>query len=196
MSRLLIAFFFTATLVAQSNKTMELPFNQIPQAEVAYSSGNIVKRMVDGLGYRYYWATEGLRAEDLAFKPSEDSRSAQQTLEHLYGLSEMIVDAAQNKPNVRPSTFSAESFAELREATLNNLEEASKALTGLTEQQIAALEVVFESNGKRTAFPFWNMLNGPLADALYHTGQIVSFRRVSGNPMNPKVNVFMGRNND
>lgn len=130
------------------------------------------------------------------FKPSEDSRSAQQTLEHIYGLSEMIVNAALNKANVRPSAFSAESFAELREATLRNLKEASDALTGLTKQQIAELEVVFESNGKRMVFPFWNMLNGPLADALYHTGQIVSFRRVSGNPMNPKVNVFMGQNNE
>lgn len=196
MSRLLIAFLFTATLVAQNKNTMELPFDQIPSAQEEYSSGNVVKRMVDGLGYRYYWATEGLRKEDLAFKPSEDSRSAQQTLVHIYGLSEMIVNAALNKANVRPSAFSAEGFAELREATLRNLKEASDALTGLTEQQIAELEVVFESNGKRMVFPFWNMLNGPLADALYHTGQIVSFRRVSGNPMNPKVNVFMGQNNE
>ena len=42
-------------------------------------------------------------------------------------------------------------------------------------------------------FPFWNHLNGPIADALWHSGQIVSNRRASGNPLNSKVNVFIGK---
>ena len=29
-------------------------------------------------------------------------------------------------------------------------------------------------------------------DAIYHTGQIVSFRRTTGNPIDSSVNVFMG----
>jgi len=37
------------------------------------------------------------------------------------------------------------------------------------------------------------MMNGPLADAIYHVGQIVVFRRANGNPQNPRVNVFMGK---
>ena len=39
--------------------------------------------------------------------------------------------------------------------------------------------------------PIWNFINGPLADALTHVGQINSFRRMAGNPV-PKVNVFKG----
>jgi hypothetical protein len=39
--------------------------------------------------------------------------------------------------------------------------------------------------------PFWHIINGPIADALTHVGQINSFRRLAGNPT-PKVNVFIG----
>jgi hypothetical protein len=39
--------------------------------------------------------------------------------------------------------------------------------------------------------PFWYIINGPLADALTHIGQINSFRRIAGNPA-PKARVFFG----
>ncbi len=196
MKTLLITLFITATLAAQNNETMELPFEEIPAAQEQYTSGNMVKRMVDGLGYRYYWATEGLRPEDIDFSPSADSRNVRQTLEHLFGLSDMIVNAAKNAPNIRPADYTGMSFEELRAGTLQNLKVASDLYQGKSAEEISMLEVIFESQGGRRAFPFWQMLNGPIADALYHTGQIVSYRRVSGNPMNSKVNVFMGRNND
>jgi hypothetical protein len=40
--------------------------------------------------------------------------------------------------------------------------------------------------------PFWNMINGPLADALTHVGQINTYRRMNGNPT-PRADVFRGR---
>jgi hypothetical protein len=43
------------------------------------------------------------------------------------------------------------------------------------------------------AFPFWNAINGPLSDAIWHTGQIASNRRASGNPFNSKAQVFLGK---
>jgi len=39
------------------------------------------------------------------------------------------------------------------------------------------------------------LLNGPIADALTHVGQVISFRRTSGNPIPKGVNVFMGIKN-
>jgi hypothetical protein len=38
---------------------------------------------------------------------------------------------------------------------------------------------------------FWNIINGPFSDALTHTGQINSFRRLAGNPVSG-ANVFLG----
>ncbi|MFT5959604.1 MAG: hypothetical protein ACI8VJ_001363, partial [Polaribacter sp.] len=51
------------------NSQKILPYYQIPKMEESYTAQNTVARMVDGLGFRYYWATEGLRAEDLAYQP-------------------------------------------------------------------------------------------------------------------------------
>jgi hypothetical protein len=39
--------------------------------------------------------------------------------------------------------------------------------------------------------PIWYLINGPLADALTHVGQINAWRRLAGNPC-PKVSVFLG----
>jgi hypothetical protein len=40
-------------------------------------------------------------------------------------------------------------------------------------------------------YSFWYSLNGPLADALSHVGQILSWRRILGNPQRVGVNVFL-----
>ncbi|MCA0235259.1 MAG: hypothetical protein LCH81_02635 [Bacteroidetes bacterium] len=58
--------------------------------------------------------------------------------------------------------------------------------------RLADSEIVFQNGEKRSEFPFWNMLNGPIADALWHIGQVVTFRRSSGNPFNSKASVFNG----
>jgi hypothetical protein len=55
--------------------------------------------------------------------------------------------------------------------------------------------VIFDRQGKESRFPIWNLLNGPIEDLVYHTGQIVSFRRTTGNPIPKGVNVFMGTKN-
>ena len=41
--------------------------------------------------------------------------------------------------------------------------------------------------------PFWNQLNGPIEDAVWHSGQIVVFRRASGNPISKKISVSTGK---
>ena len=46
---------------------------------------------------------------------------------------------------------------------------------------------------KQNAVPVWHLFNGPIDDAISHVGQITSFRRSAGNPINPFVNVFMGK---
>ena len=45
------------------------PLNEIPASPENATSGNIIARMVQGLGYRYYWATKNLRIEDLSYRP-------------------------------------------------------------------------------------------------------------------------------
>ncbi len=52
--------------------------------------------------------------------------------------------------------------------------------------------VIFKSKSGTFENPFWNQINGPIEDAIWHSGQIVVLRRASGNPIDPKVNVFKG----
>ncbi len=85
------------------------------------------------------------------------------------------------------------SFAEKRQATLENIKQASDLLKSSGPGGLEEMMIVFKRGERTSEFPFWNLLNGMIADAIYHTGQIVSYRRASGNPINPKVSVFSGK---
>ena len=171
----------------------DLPYYEIPDYPEDYGSGNIVGRMIEGLGYRYYWATEGLRPEDLKYKPSEEGRTVLETLQHIYGMSEMLLESPRGEPSIRPKDFTQLTFEALRSGTLTNLQAASLVLKGKNKDDINGFQVTFQRGEKQTSFPYWNMLNGMLSDCIYHTGQIVLMRRSNGNPQNPKVNVFLGK---
>ena len=188
--RIYFLLIYVFSLNVSSSAQSELPYKEIPSYPANYTQGTVMSRMIDGLGYRYYWATENLRTSDLDFNPDTLARSTFETMEHIYGLSFMILNASKNQVNERrdPVQMTAK---DLRLATLYNLKSASEAMALV--ENLDELTILFEGSTGREALPFWHVLNGPLADAIYHTGQMVSFRRTSGNPMNPKVNVFMGK---
>lgn len=183
---------FTFNFMLAQNENTPLPFAEIPPAPEAYTAETVAARMVDGLGFRYYWATEGLRPEDLDYRTCESARTSLETLDHIHGLSTVVVNAVRQMPNIRGGEKPEMTFAEMRKATLENLKEASDLLRS-GEVKLEDCPVVFQSDDRTSEYPFWNNLNGPLADALWHTGQIVSMRRASGNPFNSKVSVFNGK---
>ena len=188
--RICLLIIYVFSLNVSSRAQTELPYKEIPSYPQNYTQGTVISRMIDGLGYRYYWATENLRTSDLDFKPDTLARSTFETMEHIYGLSFLILNASKNQINERRNSVGM-TANELRSATLDNLKLASEEIVLVDNME--ELNILFQSSTGRKALPFWHVLNGPLADAIYHTGQIVSFRRTSGNPMNPKVNVFMGK---
>ena len=183
-----------------SDKKMEnhydLPYYEIPAYPETYSPGNVIARVVDGLGYRYYWATEGLRESDLNYKPSEESRTTAETLDHILGLTKVLVNTTKNVANINPADVKQMTWEEKRKETLENIRTASEILKTSSEKDVEGFQVVFQRSDSKSVYPLWNLLNGPLADAIYHVGQVVSFRRSSGNPINPKVSVFMGKTRD
>jgi len=162
-----------------------LPYREIPEASDSFTAGGVASRMIDGLGFRYYWATEGLTAKDLSYKPGEDARSTEETLDHILGLSQVILNATTNTPN--GGDQSKMTFAEKRAKTLQNLKKAGDALRN--KKDLSEFKIIFGDK----EFPFWNAINGPIADALWHCGQIVSFRRSSGNPFPKGISVFTGK---
>lgn len=183
-------------LMVHSNlqsQEMELPYKEIPAYPSNYASGNVVSRMIDGLGYRYYWATEGLAEKDLAYQPSEGGRTAMETLSHIYSLSNSILMTNQGEPIIRADNSIEYSFDELRKMTLENFKEASDLVLGKDIEALEQLTIVFQQGDNKSEFPYWNMINGMITDCIHHTGQVVLMRRASGNPQNPNVNVFLGK---
>ena len=186
--KLLIIFFFsiTASLVAQnSSEEQTLPYYEIPEYSETFTAGTVAARMVDALGFRFYWASEGLTDKDLEYKPNEEARSTAETITHILDLSYVIVNSTLKKPNEKLDS-SEMSYAEKREQALINLKTAADILR--TSDDISQFKIIF---GEREV-PFWNQINGPIADAIWHCGQIASFRRSSGNIINPNVSHFSG----
>ena len=178
------------------SQEMKLPYHQIPEAPEEYTAGNVVGRLIDGLGYRYHWATKDLTQDDLSHKITKEGRSIIETLQHIYGMSETILEAPKGEPSIRPQDFSGLSYHELRSKTLANLKAASEVVKGKTNEEVSNFKITFDRGGQQTDFPYWNMLNGMISDCIYHTGQIVLMRRSNGNPIDPNVNVFLGKNRE
>lgn len=157
MKHLILVFTLLHSIMIMAKSAEKLPYNEIPIYTEAYSANLVAARMVDGLGFRYYWATEALRHEDLIYKPSESGRATIETIEHIYGLSKMIRNSVL--PHVKDvNNENTDTAFKLQDSTL----------------------------------PFWNIINGPISDALWHCGQVAMLRRSSGNPFNSKVNLFSG----
>jgi len=182
------------TMISTTSAQGNLPYYEIPDYPESYTAENVAARMIDGLGFRYYWATEGLRQEDLAYKPSEEGRTCDETLDHLYGLTNVVLNAVKQQPNSRRDGPDL-TFDEKRAATLANIKDASDILKS-GDVNLEDCLVIFERDSGTSEFPFWNNINGPISDALWHCGQVVLLRRASGNPFNSKASVFSGKVRD
>lgn len=167
-------------------------FKDISKYPTEINNGNIISRIINGLGYRYYWATENLKENDLIYRPSKDAYSTKETMVHIFTLSKTIYNTTLSKINERPDIDIPGDYESIRNETLQFLEKASKNFSNLKSEELDQMKIKFNRGGRIKSFPIWNLLNGPIADALYHTGQIVSFRRTTGNPIDSSVNVFMG----
>jgi hypothetical protein len=192
----MLILFISTTIKAQDVKTTDLPYYQIPDTPEKFTAGTVAARIIDGLGFRYYWATEGLRDVDLTYKPNDSARTTLETIDHIYGLSNVIVNATKKAINdftiERPKLI----YAEKRKKTLENIKQASEILKMADAQEIEKFKIIFKGKNGTSEYPFWNNLNGPIGDALWHTGQVVLLRRASGNPFNSKVSLLRGRLRD
>ena len=125
------------------------------------------------------------KEQDLVYKANDEGRSTEETIQHIYDLSKIIVNSTLKHPNSGDKEVL--SYDEMRSKTLNNLKTAADVLRG--SDDISEYKIIFGEQ----EIPFWNQVNGPIADAIWHCGQIVIYRRTTGNPINPKVNHFTGK---
>ncbi|NJB71610.1 hypothetical protein GGR42_002072 [Saonia flava] len=182
---------------SQTPENMDLPYREIPDGySETYTAGTVSARMLDGVGFRFYWATNGLRPEDLSFKPNDEARTTEQTIDHILGLVRVVNNSVNQRPNINGTEYPSLDFQGKRKETLELIKEAAEILRTSTSSDFESYKIVFKNDNGQSEFPFWNQLNGPIADALWHIGQVVSFRRSSGNPFASgidKPSVFTGK---
>lgn len=153
-------------------------FYEIPGYPEDISASSILTRLLDGLGFRFYWATEGLRPVDYAFRPADDVMSVTELVRHIWGLVNWVGISVLGAPHSRSQEVEA-----IRGQILEIVWELREAVGSMSEAELAGVTI----DGR----PFWHVVNGPISDALTHVGQINSFRRLSGNPVYA-ANVFTG----
>ncbi|WP_452222967.1 hypothetical protein [Lacinutrix chionoecetis] len=181
MSTLLISMLLSAQ---NQDKTTNAPYYELPEASKTYTAGTVAARQVDALGFRFYWASEGLTEKDLAYKPHDSVRTSLETVEHIHDLSLIVLNSTLKKANTKEKR--SMDFSELRKQTLVNLKQAAAILR--ESGDISQYKIIFGTS----EIPYWNNINGPISDAIWHCGQLATFRRITGNPINPKVNHFSG----
>ncbi|MEO9476718.1 MAG: hypothetical protein ABJG41_14345 [Cyclobacteriaceae bacterium] len=69
---------------------LDKKYESIATYPESYTPETVAARMIDGLAFRYYWATEGLRPEDLDYRPSPEARTSLETIDHILSLSAIV----------------------------------------------------------------------------------------------------------
>jgi len=168
------------------NDLNELPYYRIPDAPERMTATSVLVRLLDGLGFRYRWATEGLEDEDVQFQPCDSSMKVWELLAHIHGLvlvSEGFITGSEME-KITPV-----SLDERRKKTLDAIVRVREAFLNLDDEYLE--NRMYNPPWDSREFPVWNLINGPLSDALTHVGQVASWRRMNGNPI-PKARVFHG----
>jgi hypothetical protein len=165
----------------------DAPYHEIPEPPSELSATAIIVRMIDGLAFRYRWSLEGLDDARLEFRPSEGSMSLRELLEHIHFLATRLCVCFVKET---PPELSQSTIMEIRAETLQLLGKIRAQLLRMPDASLAECKIVARMTGAEV--PFWYVINGPLADALTHVGQINAWRRLAGFPT-PKANVFLGK---
>ena len=155
-------------------------FRSVRQYPDKEDANGIVMRLIDGLGYRFYWATEGLKTDDYTFSPGSGCQTIGELVGHVWGLVNWI---HMHVCPEAPSLSRPEDIQDRRDHIFDILYQIRTAVHRMDSPGL--LQLTIEGN------PFWHIINGPLSDALTHTGQITAFRRLNGNVVQAH-HVFLG----
>ena len=143
----------------------------------------IMIRLIDGISFRFYQATDLLTESDYVFRPADDCMRLNELLFHIEKLCYWVDNSFRKTPI--SLDFSMKEFPEMRLSILESLEQTKSKLNSISDSDLSMITI--------RKLPFWNMINGPLADILTHVGQINTYRRLNGNPIKSTLSPFTGK---
>ncbi len=164
----------------------ELPYTRIPHPPSEMNASNVLIRMLDGIGFRYRWATEELREEDMGFQPCDSSMKIDELLAHINCLLNVTEAYITGKDMAKVAPVGLD---ERRKETLATVVRTREALKELDDEYLS--KRMYKPPWRDEEYPIWTLINGPLSDSLTHIGQIASWRRIHDNPIGG-ANVFDG----
>ena len=80
-------------------------FVHYPPPPTELTVGCAIARMIDGLGYRLYWALYGLEEQDCSYRICEDCNSIHDILWHVLGLVNWVHVHVYDEPMHRPENI-------------------------------------------------------------------------------------------
>ncbi len=168
-------------------KGEEKPFENIQKFPDKMSAAGILVRTFDGMGFRYKWSLAELDNSYLEFRPVDGSRNLKELLEHMFAIIVWLYQTfIDNKFKEEP----VEGLHELKNQTLQRIKEIRDKIETMDDAELDKLRI--HNPWTEEKIPIWLLLNGPIADIFTHIGQILSWRRIAGNPK-PDVDLFRGK---
>lgn len=157
-------------------------YTSLPAPPADITPCTLLNHVLDSLGFRFYWATEGLEDGDLGFQPSAGAMTLGRELAHIRRLLVWTNLAMQGR-NERVKEVE-EDFETMRAGTFEALEALKSTIASIGPDGLCDVSAF--------GLPFWNLVNGPITDCLTHTGQINVYRRMLGKPARA-INYFTGQ---
>ena len=162
-------------------------FQSLPATPSSSSSGAILSRFIVAIGFRYQIATKGLTQNEIEFRPVKGSMNMLELLDHIYKVLTWAYKAFDKNAKLE---IPSNTFDDYQERTLQVCQSFRKRLEEMSDEEIEQTEVYLKRID--TTFSFWYLINGPISDVLTHIGQINSWRRIAGNPVD-RISPFTGK---
>ncbi len=162
-------------------------YKTLPPTPTQISSGAILARFIDAIGFRFQMATDGLTESEIYFCPVDGSMDMMELMNHIYGVLSWA-HGAFNKDAVRRKDLAT--FEDYRNATLEVCDIFKKRLLEMSDEEIENTSIYLKRND--TTYSIYYLINGPISDVLTHVGQIVTWRRIAGNPI-ARISPFTGQ---
>lgn len=157
-------------------------YSKLPDAPGDAGGASVLNHVLDSLGFRFYWATEGLGDADLGFSPGEGAMTLGRQMAHVKRLLQWTDVALQSRSEMVDEVET--DFASMRDGVFEALDGLKARVADMGEEGLLGVEVF--------GFPFWNLVAGPVTDCIAHVGQINVYRRLLGKPA-PRINYFAGK---
>ena len=145
-------------------------FKTYPQEPDELSASNAIARLIDGLGYRLYWALYGLQEQECEYTVCDGAQSIRDILWHILGLVNWVYMHVYGHQMTRKPSIIDQGID-----TLLALEELRQTFLEMDDAELTGYKLEDRS--------FWSYINMPLSDALHHVGQVSILRRAAGNPV-------------